>query len=137
MVLPRSKLPMGLPRLEMVKMYKSVGMSAIMISTTAAKYFAKTMDFKGIGLVSNNSKVPIFFSSLKARMVTAGIKNKRIHGANWKKADRSAKPASSILKVPLKTHRNKPLKTKNKAITKYPIGLAKKEFISRFISALI
>ena len=137
MVLPRSKFPTTLPRLEMVRTYNSVGISEPTISATEAKYFAKTIDCKEIGLVRNNSKVPIFFSSLKARIVTAGIKNKRTQGANWKKADRSANPASNMLKVPLKTHKNKPLKTKNNAITKYPIGLAKKECISRFISANI
>jgi hypothetical protein len=50
--------------------------------------------------------------------VTAGIKNKSTQGANWKNAVSSAKPASNMLKAPLKTHNSKPLNIKNKEITK-------------------
>jgi hypothetical protein len=76
------------------------------------------MFFNEIGLVSNSSKVPILRSSLKALIVTAGIKNKKTQGAMTKKEDKSAKPLSRILKSPSKTHKNNPLMIKNKAITK-------------------
>jgi hypothetical protein len=63
-------------------------------------------------------------------MVTAGIRNNKIHGANKKKGDKSANPLSIILNSPLKTQRNSPFTTKKVPITKYPIGDAKKALIS-------
>ena len=44
----------------------------------------KTISFKEMGLVANNSKVPIFFSSLKAFIVIAGISIKKTHGVKIK-----------------------------------------------------
>ena len=90
-----------------------------------------------MGLVSKSSSVPIFFSSLKARIVTAGMRNSSTKGANSKKAARSANPASNMLYSPPKTQRNNPLITKNTAITKYPMGPAKKLFISFCMIAFI
>ena len=136
-MLPTSKFPAGFPNSEIVKTYRIVGIKAIKMRITAPKYFPKTICFKEIGLVSKSSIVPIFISSLKARMHTAGIKNSNIQGASSKKGERSANPESRILKLPLKTQRNKPFITKKTAITKYPMVLEKKEFISRFIIEII
>src|SRR5690554_4927762 len=104
---------------------------------TAPKYFPMTICCRVSGLVSNNSKVPDFNSSLNARIQTAGIKNNNTQGANSKKGERSANPLSSILKLPLKTHKNNPLIIKNIEITRYPIVLEKNEFISRLIIDII
>jgi hypothetical protein len=83
-----------------------------------------------MGFVSNSSNVPCFFSSEKLRMVIAGIKKMKIQGDNRKKEDRSAKPLSKILKSPLNNHKNKPFNNRKTAMTKYPIGEAKKLLIS-------
>src|SRR5690554_3234494 len=137
MVLPTSQLPPGFPSAEMVYTYNPEGISAMMISATAPRYFPKTISLREIGLVNKSSMVPILISSLKARIHTAGIKKIKTHGANSKKGDKSAKPESKILKFPLKTQRNSPLTIRNRAITKYPIVLEKKEFISRFTIDII
>ena len=71
-----------------------------------------------MGLVSKSSRVPCFFSSLKLRMVTAGIRKIRIQGANKKNEDKSAKPLSRMLNSPLNNQRNNPFSNKNIAITK-------------------
>tara|TARA_R110002012_G_scaffold9716_2_gene44789 strand:+ start:217544 stop:217774 length:231 start_codon:yes stop_codon:yes gene_type:complete len=63
-------------------------------------------------------------------MVIAGIRNIKIQGAIWKNGARSANPVSVILKGPLKTHRNKPVTTRNNPITRYPIAEEKNEDIS-------
>ena len=63
-------------------------------------------------------------------MVTAGIKNNKIHGAKVKKGVISAKPLLRMLNSPSKIQRNKPFKSKKIAITKYPTGAPKKDFIS-------
>jgi hypothetical protein len=70
-------------------------------------------------------------------MVTAGIKKINIQGANLKNGPRSAKPEFKILNSPSKTQRNKPLSKRNIAITKYPMGDPKKDFISRSNNAFI
>jgi hypothetical protein len=57
-----------------------------------AKYFPRTISQAPSGLVKSNSIVPVLNSSAKARMVMAGIKNKKINGATWKKEVKSAKP---------------------------------------------
>jgi hypothetical protein len=69
--------------------------------------------------------------------VIAGIKNKKTQGARRKKSPISAKPYSKILKGPLKTHRNSPLRIRNNPITKYPIGEVKKDWISLLKIAII
>src|SRR5690554_4547775 len=107
------------------------------IKMTAPKYFPKTICCKVSGLVSNNSKVPDFNSSLNVRIQTAGIRNSNTQGANSKKGERSANPLSSILKLPLNTHRNNPLIIRNIEMTRYPIVLEKKELISRLIIDII
>ncbi|MGK0377078.1 MAG: hypothetical protein ACJA1Z_000886 [Patiriisocius sp.] len=63
-------------------------------------------------------------------MVTAGIKKSSTQGAKSKNGAKSAKPLSRILKSPSKIHKNKPLIIRNIPMTKYPIGLEKKEVIS-------
>jgi len=65
-------------------------------------------------------------------MVTAGIKKIKIHGEMRKNEDRSANPLSKMLKSPLNNQRKSPFKSKNTAITKYPMGEAKKLWISFF-----
>ena len=90
-----------------------------------------------MGLVANSSKVPIFFSSLNAFIVTAGIKNKKIQGTIIKKDDRSAKPLSNILNYPGINKSNKLFKVKNNAITKNPTEVEKNELISLFNIASI
>src|SRR5690606_31274523 len=100
------------------------------IKIKAPKYFPKTILNKGMGLVSKSSRVPCFFSSLKLRMLTAGIKNIKTQGANRKKEDKSAKPFSKILNSPLKSHKIRPFSNKKSAITTQPMGEAKNELIS-------
>jgi hypothetical protein len=70
-------------------------------------------------------------------MVTAGIKKIKIHGANLKNGLISAKPEFKILNSPSKTQRNSPFNNRKIAITKYPIGEPKNDFISRNKSAFI
>jgi len=65
-------------------------------------------------------------------MVTAGIKKIKIQGDNKKNEDKSAKPLSKILKSPLNNQRKRPFNNKNTAMTKYPMGEAKKLLISFF-----
>jgi len=63
-----------------------------MISIKAPRYFPKVSCSVLMGFVNSSSSVPAFFSSLKLRIVTAGIRKIKIHGAIWKKGARSAKP---------------------------------------------
>ena len=88
-----------------------------------------------MGFVNSSSSVPAFFSSLKLRIVTAGIRKIKIHGAIWKKGARSAKPLLGILKSPSKTHKNKLVTMRNNPMTRYPIAEEKNEAISFFSSA--
>src|SRR5699024_7926355 len=110
--------------------YSMLGSKAIIIRITAAKYFPNTICRLVIGLVCSISIVPNLNSSLNKRMLTAGIKNIRIHGDSSKNGDRSANSESKILYSPGITHRNNPLATRNKPTTKYPTGEEKKAFIS-------
>src|SRR5690606_20700145 len=81
-VLPKSQLPAGFPNSEMVRMYVKVGINARIIKNKAPKYFPRTICRNDKGFVSKSSKVPVFISSLKLRMVTAEIKKISTHGAN-------------------------------------------------------
>ena len=114
-----------------------VGTIAKIIKTKAPKNFPFTMSQFESGLVNNNSIVPCFFSSEKLRMVTAGIKKIKIHGANLKNGLISAKPEFKMLNSPSKTQRNNPLSKRKIPMTKYPIGEPKKDFISRNNNAFI
>ncbi|OPZ01189.1 MAG: hypothetical protein BWZ11_01822 [Bacteroidetes bacterium ADurb.BinA395] len=58
-----------------------VGNNAIKTNTQPAKNFPNTNSFILKGLVMSISHVPDFFSSAKDRMVMAGHKNKKSHGA--------------------------------------------------------
>ena len=58
---------------------------------------------------------------------------KTIQGEIVKNGVKSAKPLFKMLYSPSKTQRNNPLRTRKIAITKYPIGEPKKDFISRII----
>ena len=109
----------------------NVGIIAITISNIEPKNFPLTICQILKGFVNNNSNVPCFFSSEKLRIVTAGIKKIRIQGANVKNGLKSAKPLFKILYSPSKTQRNNPFPIRKTAITKYPIGEPKKDFISR------
>ena len=101
------------------------------IRLNAPKNFPNTMCQIEMGLVSNNSSVPCFFSSEKLRIVTAGIRKSKIQGAIVKKGVISANPEFNTLYSPSNTHKKSPLKSKNKAITKYPMREPKKDLISR------
>ena len=96
----------------------------------APRYLPTTISQLEMGLVNSNSKVPCFISSEKLRIVTAGIKKIKIQGDIVKKGDKSAKPLFKILYSPSKTQRNNPFNNRKIAITKYPIGDPKKDFIS-------
>jgi hypothetical protein len=108
----------------------NVGIIAITINKKAPKNFPVTISLIEMGLVNKSSIVPCFFSSEKLRIVTAGIKKINIHGAMVKKGDKSANPLFKMLYSPSKTQRNNPLSKRKMAITKYPIGEPKKDFIS-------
>jgi hypothetical protein len=101
------------------------------IRSIEPKNFPFTICQRLKGFVSNSSSVPCFFSSEKLRIVTAGIRNRRIQGDKLKNGLKSAKPLSKILNSPSKTQRNNPFIIRKMAITKYPIGDPKKDFISR------
>ena len=91
---------------------------ATTISNKAAKNFQFTIEVIESGLVNKSSNVPCFFSSEKLRIVTAGIKKIKIHGAKVKNGLKSANPLFKMLKSPSKTQRNNPLSSKKMAITK-------------------
>ena len=73
--------------------------------------------------------VPLLFSSANERMVMAGIRNIRIHGAKLKNASSVAKPSSKIL-VSGNTQVNNPFATKKMVIAIYPISELKNTFNS-------
>ena len=72
-----------------------VGIMAMIIKVTPAKYFAKIIPKSEIGFVNNNSIVPVRRSSAIDRMVMAGINIKRITGDKLKKGIKSASAPSS------------------------------------------
>src|SRR5690606_4369473 len=111
-------------------MYNNVGKTAIIIRMAAPKYLPKTISNADTGLVSNNSMVPCFFSSAKLRMVTAGTKSNKTHGANWKNGVKSLYLLCKMLYSPSKIQRNNPHKIKNSPMTKYPVSETKKDLIS-------
>ena len=108
------------------------GIIAKITKIKAPRYFPNIRLMIDKGLVSKSSMVPSFFSSEKLFMVMAGIKKIKIHGAILKNGFMFAKPLSKMLYSPVKTNKNKPLTTKNIPITRYPIGVAKKDCISLF-----
>lgn len=88
------------------------------------------MEKSEIGMVSNNSIVPDLISSLKKRIVIAGMRNKNTHGAMINKPSMLAYPELRIFKFPSNTKRNNPVIHKNTVSTKYPIRELKKLDIS-------
>ena len=110
---------------------------AIKIKINAPKNLPLTISQRLRGLVKSISNVPCFFSSEKLFIVTAGIRKISIHGANLKNGLISAYPEFKMLKSPSKTHKNNPFSKRKMAITKYPIGEPKKDFISRSNTAFI
>jgi hypothetical protein len=73
-----------------------VGIIAITISSTAPRNFPFTICHKLNGFVVH-SRVPCFFSSEKLRMVGAGIRKIKIHGAKVKKRGHIGNPVFRIL----------------------------------------
>jgi hypothetical protein len=65
-----------------------------------------------IGRVSRVSIVPVLHSSVRRRMVTAGIRMSRMKGERIKKFSRLAYPYSRILKLELRK-RKRPFSNKN------------------------
>tara|TARA_R110002051_G_scaffold212509_1_gene277594 strand:- start:1315 stop:1635 length:321 start_codon:yes stop_codon:yes gene_type:complete len=84
----------------------------------------------GIGFMNKSSNVPNLISSEKLLMVMAGIRKRNTQGARRKNLSKSANPYSKILKGPLNTQRNRPVKIKKRPMTKYPIGDVKNACIS-------
>ena len=72
-----------------------VGIIAIRAKVSPAKYLANMMLKSEIGLVNNNSIVPVRRSSAMDRMVIAGIKIRRITGDRLKKGIKSASAPSN------------------------------------------
>jgi hypothetical protein len=64
-------------------------------------------------------------------MVMAGMRNRKAQGVNKKKLSRLANPASKMLKGPLNTHRNRPLRMRKIPMAKYPMAEVKKDRTSR------
>ena len=97
--------PAGAPRgpvlestaIHLMHLVMSVGMIAIIINNIAPRNFPFTICHTDKGLVNNNSSVPCFLSSEKLRMVTAGIRKIKIHGAIVKNGVKSAKPEFKML----------------------------------------
>ena len=87
-----------------------------------------------MGFVANNSNVPLLNSSDKVRIVIAGIRKTKTHGAVAKNGSKEAYKPSNIL--PGKTHKFSPKKRKNTPMLMYPIKELKNPFIS-FLNILI
>lgn len=66
-------------------------------SVTPAKYFASNIFKSEIGLVNNNSIVPVLRSSAIERMVIAGIKIRKMIGDKLKNGIKSASVPSNKL----------------------------------------
>ena len=86
-----------------------------------------------IGFVSNNSKVPVLFSSEKSRIVIAGIKNIKIEGARMKKFVKLDSPISNRLELPGLIHKKNPVAIRKKTIAIYPVRELRKAFNSFLI----
>ena len=108
----------------MVITYNKVGIKAVMITTSIAKYFPKTICQLVRGLVCKVSKVPLLNSSAKLRMAKAGIKKINTQGARSKNALSVAYPKSKIL-LSFNTKRYNAFTIRNKIIVIYPVRLLK------------
>ncbi len=115
----------------------SVGNNENRTKINPARYFEAIICKSVNGRVSNNSIVPLFFSSANERIVIAGIRNINTHGATTNKPSILEYPFSSTFESPGKIHINKPTVNKKTVITIYPISELKKLFISFFNKAYI
>lgn len=91
------------------------------------------METSLMGLVSNISMVPFFFSSANIFIVMAEIKNKNSQGLKANNPSKEAIVLSKILKLQeeeLITQRNKPLTKRKTTMVIYPISEVKKLLIS-------
>ena len=104
----------------------TVGRSARKTINNDAKNFAKTIVKSPNGRVSNNSIVPVRFSSANTLIVIAGIKKRKTHGAIINRESILAYPVSSMLNCPENTHSSKPIITKKTDTTTYPMSELKK-----------
>jgi hypothetical protein len=90
-----------------------------------------------MGFVKSNSIVPFLFSSANERIVIAGIRNMKTHGEMKNNVSILEYFISSTLESPGKIHMNKPVISRNTAITTYPISELRKVRISFFSNAII
>ena len=111
----------------------NVGKRAITTKIKPAINFEKTNLNSVIGLVNNNSNVPVLFSSEKSRIVIAGIRNIKIDGARIKKLVKLDSPISIKLELPGEIHRKKPVATRKNTIAMYPVNEFRKAFNSFLI----
>src|SRR5574344_1305578 len=93
-----------------------------------AIYLPVTISSEVTGSVTNVSMLPLRCSSLKMRMVSAGMKKLKVIGSREKKFLSSARCAKK--NVAKKKH---PAKIRNNAHTMYAIGLVKYAVSSRFM----
>ncbi len=83
-VIPPVSIPPPADKDCIVNTYIKVGNSEKRITVSMAKYFPKTICQVVNGRVCKISKVPVLNSSESVRIVIAGIKKRRIHGASSK-----------------------------------------------------
>ena len=94
-VLPRSRLPTGLPRTHSEAAYSSVGKRASPSRAMPASHLPVTMCQVVSGLARSQSSVPARRSSASMRIARAGTKNKNTHGDSIKSPSSWAYPLSS------------------------------------------
>ena len=104
---PVSIFPLVVESVEMVKTYRRVGINEMNTKVNEAKNFPITILLSLRGRVDKISIVPVLNSSANDRIVSAGIKNIRIHGAKRKNLSKLAYPSSKILLSGV-THKKKP-----------------------------
>ena len=103
-----------------------MGTKSITQETRDARYFPATTESGVTGRVSRVSRLPLLFSSLKTRMVRAGIKRLKRRGRY------SKKPLSSARFIRKKVAKNIiPATSRNTTQTIYGIGLVNKAESSR------
>lgn len=93
-------------------------------TTRIEKYLPVTICQAEMGLVFNISNVPALNSSESERIVMAGTRNIKIHGANSKNLSNEAYPNAKML-LSFKTNRNTPFINKNRIMAIYPVRLLK------------
>jgi hypothetical protein len=88
-----------------------VGRIAKIVIETTPRYFPTKIDLVEIGRLFKISYVPCLYSSEKLRMVIAGIKRIKIHGAKSKYTCKLVYPKSNTLKLG-STNNNSPFTSK-------------------------